>query len=332
MRRTLARILTLLAALGVVAFVVVLINQTAQLVALAGTVHPLVGQGVLWALLFTYAACLFVPLFLFFRLPRPLVPPAEDDPVAIDAHVARLAERLARNPEVLGAQPKSREEVEAALASLETKANALTREAASQVFLTTAISQNGALDAVVVVAAQSRLILRIARLYWQRPTIRDMLHLYGNVAATALIATELEEIDLSEQMQPVISAVLGSAAGAVPGFQTAATLIVNSVMTGSANAFLTLRVGIIARQYCAAVVRPPRGITRRSAAIAATQMLGGIAMNGARRVASAVWTASRRTVGGTVTGMAGSVKRSGAALLDRLRPGHPPGDEPAGDT
>lgn len=323
MRRTALRIAALLALLVIVAFVVVMVNQTAQIVALAARVHPTFGQGVLWALIFTYAGCVMVPIALFVRLPKALVPPEADDAEAVGAHIERLRVRLAKNPELKGVALETREELEAALGALDARADEATRQAASQVFLTTAISQNGSLDAIVVLMAQSRLIYRVAKLYWQRPTLRDMVRLYGNVAGTALITSELEDIDLSEQLQPVLSTVVGSAAGAIPGFQTAATLIVTSVMTGSANAFLTLRVGIIARQYCAALVARPRGMVRRSASLQATQMLGSIAMTGARTVAGAVWSASKKSVGGTVTGVTGSFRRTGAALLDKLRPGAP---------
>lgn len=52
---------------------------------------------------------------------------------------------------------------------------------------------------------------------------------------------------LGEQVQSIITAVLGSTAGAIPGLAPAATLFVKSVTTGAGNAFLTLRVGVIAK-------------------------------------------------------------------------------------
>ncbi|MCI0432033.1 MAG: YcjF family protein [Gemmatimonadetes bacterium] len=332
MRRSLARIGLLVATLLIVAFVVMVINQTAQLVELATRVHPTLGDATLWGLVFIFAACVLVPVWMILRLPRPIVPPDGEDPAEVEAHVRRLAQRLSTNRAVTGAALETRAGVEAAIASLDRQADELTRAAAAQVFLTTAISQNGNLDALVVLGAQSRLIHRIARLYFQRPTLRDMIRLYGNVAATALIASELEDIDLSEQIQPVLSSVLGSAAGAIPGLQTASMLLVNSVMTGSANAFLTLRVGVITRQYCGALVLPPRRALRRTAAVQATQMLGAIAITGASTVAGAVWKASRKaaggavtgvveTAGGAMTGVLDSMKRAGSAVVDRFRPG-----------
>jgi hypothetical protein len=112
------------------------------------------------------------------------------------------------------------------------------------------------------------------------------------------MAGELEDIDVSEQIQPVLSAVLGSAATAVPGLQTASTILVNSVLTGSANAFLTLRVGMIARQYCSTLVVEDRRVLRRSASAQAAMMLGGIASYGAKTLVKSVATASKKKVFG----------------------------------
>ena len=98
------------------------------------------------------------------------------------------------------------------------------------------------------------MIWRIARVYYQRPMLRDLIRLYANVAGTAFLASELDDIDISEQVQPILSSALGPLAVMVPGVQLAASILVNSVLTGTANAFLTLRVGIIAKRYCGSLV------------------------------------------------------------------------------
>src|SRR5690606_41651099 len=75
-----------------------------------------------------------------------------------------------------------------AMELLAKRADEVTRKTALQVFLTTAISQNGSLDGLAVLAAQSRMVLEIAKIYNQRPTLRDLVWLYGNVAFAALFA------------------------------------------------------------------------------------------------------------------------------------------------
>lgn len=335
MKRRLALLLVGLAVLIIVGVGVVLANQTAQLIELADRVSPRVGDVAFWTLLVLYAFCLGVPAFILLTLPAPLKPPAAAEGPAYERHLERLARRLRKNPRVSGA-PRSVPEIQAALAELDVVADARTKAAAAQVFISTAISQNGSLDALLVLAAQSKLVLEIARTYYQRPTLRDLAYLYGNVAATAFIAAELEDVDLTEQVQPILTAILGSTAGAIPGLAPAASLFVNSVTTGAGNAFLTLRVGIITRQYCRSLVQPERRTVRRAAAVQATGMLGGIASEGAAHVASAIWARPRRyfselieSTGHRVTSVSDAMKAKSAAAWDSLagrlrRPGELP--------
>ena len=301
MRRTLLKILVPLALFALVSFAVIVVNQTTQLVEVADRLHPLAGDIAFWSILAVYAFCLIVPVFLLFTLPAALVPPEEAEGPEFDKHVVKLQKRLGRNPHVRTA-PSNLAEVESALAQLDVVAEAKTKAAASQIFIATAISQNGSLDALLVLAAQSKLVLEVARVYYQRPTVKDMVYLYTNVAATAFVAAELEDIDLSAQVQPVLTAILGSTAGAIPGLAPAATLFVNSVTTGAGNAFLTLRVGLITKQYCRALVHPQRRSIRRAATVQATRMLGAIARDGAAGVAAAIWSRPKRYFSDLVEG------------------------------
>ena len=335
MRKRLAIILVPLAILALVGFAVIVVNQSFQLVQVAERVHPIMGDIVFWSIIAIFGFCISVPFFALVTLPAPLVPPEQSEGPEHERHVARLKKRLARNPHVDGA-PAEIVEIEAALLQLDLVADHRTKVAASQVFMTTAISQNGSLDALLVLAAQSKLVLEIARTYYQRPTIRDLIYLYSNVAATAFIAAELEDIDLSEQIQPVMTAVLGSSVAAIPGMSAAAGLFVNSVTTGAGNAYLTLRVGIISRHYCRSTVKPERRTIRHTAAVQAARLLGSIAREGAASVAAAIFAKPRKyfsdvigSAGGRVGAMGDAALAKGAAAwssISRL------GARPEGDT
>jgi len=209
-----------------------------------------------------------------------------------------LKARLVLNKRLDGRPIDTREEVEAALAELGQKADAITKESASIIFLTTAISQNGRLDGLVVLLAQTRMVWRIARVYYQRPTLRDLINLYANVAATAFVAAQLEDIDVEEQIEPVIESIAGAAVGAVPGMTAVATILSSSILTGSTNAFLTLRVGIIARQYCGSLVRPEKRLLRRMAAAEAARMLLPLVWENSRKVSGSVLRAMRNRLMG----------------------------------
>jgi hypothetical protein len=313
------RVVLFLALLLMAGFLVVVVNQTAQVVQLAATAHPVLGTAVLWGLLILYGICLVVPAALLIRLPKPLKPPESEDSPEFEAHLRELGRRLESNPSLHGRPVRSREEIEAALSTLDRRADEVVKAAASQAFVTTAVSQNGALDTLLVLATQSRLVWKIAHVYYQRPSIRDLVYLYGNVTATALIAGELEDMDLSEQLQPVIAAALGSTVSAVPGFHAASSIFVNSVLTGAANAFLTLRVGVIAKSYSSALVVPDRRALRRSAVATAAAMLGSIAVDGSRKISAAFWKASGGKVGRALRELGSQVKGAGSSLAGKMR-------------
>ncbi|MFB3817225.1 MAG: DUF697 domain-containing protein [Candidatus Methylomirabilales bacterium] len=319
MRKPLVAALALLGVLVLIAFAVLLINQTAQVVALADRVHPTLAAVVLWGLIGLYVLCCGVPVVLWLRLPKPLTPPECEGSPEFPVHLQALARRLRDNPRLADRPLATREDVAAALKVLDEHANRVIKASAAQVFVTTAVSQNGSLDALIVLAAQSRLIWQVAHVYYQRPTVRDFLALYANVAGTAIVSSQLEDLDLTEQVQPVITSVLGSVAGAIPGLQAATSLVMNSLVTGTANAFLTLRVGLIARSYCGALVLPERRALRRLAVSQAAQMLGLVVKDCARRVGAAFVTASRARTGDAAREIGAYVRRAGTALADRLR-------------
>ncbi len=336
MRKRLVGIVVPLALLVLVGASVVVVNQAVQLIDLAYRVHPTAGDAAFWSLAALAVFCVGVPVVMLLTMPPALIPPDEDAGPEYEKHLQRLRKRLARNPHVDG-KPVTPAEIETSLAQLDSVADRTIRASASQVFMTTAISQNGSLDAVLVLTAQSKLILEVARTYYQRPSIRDLVFLYSNVAATAFIAAELEDIDISEQIQPIFAAVAGSGLSAVPGLGAATGLFVNSVTTGAGNAYLTLRVGIITQQYCRALVKPQRRALRHAAAVQAARMLGGIAREGAASVAAAVFARPRKffadiigATGRSVSGMTdAAVARSTSAWNAITGRGPRGSDEPA---
>jgi hypothetical protein len=291
MNKTLKTLAVLASGLVLLSFVVVVVNQTAGVVQLAKEVHPTLGRVTLWGLLIAYGGMIGVPVVIVLRMPRPLEPPKSEAGPEFEDHLKRLGERLASNPRVQFAsiKPTDRRGVDDALRILDQDANAIVKQMATTVFLTTAVSQSGRLDALLVLAAQSRMVWRIAHVYYQRPSLREMTHLYANVAATSFIAGELDDLELHQMIQPVVAGTVGAVGGAIPGFQVFTSILVNSLLSGSANAFLTLRVGIIAKDYCGSLVAEPRTQVRRAATAEAARLLSGIVKESGARVREAIW-------------------------------------------
>ena len=110
--------------------------------------------------------------------------------------------------------------------------------------------QNGRLDGLIVLFTQIQMVTRVAPIYVQRPSPRELVRLYANVAGTAFIASGLESLDLGEMVAPLAVSVVPALKGAIPGLSGISALLVKCVSNGAANAFFTLRVGEVARRYC----------------------------------------------------------------------------------
>jgi len=288
MSKTLKKIVILLAAFLIVVFAVFLFNQTMQIVQSARAVNVTFGDGVMWALIFLYVGLLVTPFVLWFRLPKRVLPPAEAEGEVYEAFVVEFRRRLSRHPRLRGMALQSMSDLENALQILDKHADEVVTQTASAVFLSTAVLQSGRLDVLVVFAAQTRLIWRIAHVYYQRPSLRDFVQLYANVASTALMAAGVEDIDVDV----LVGTVFGSTVAAIPGMH----LLASSVLSGSANAFLTLRVGMITKEYCRARTRVEKKGLRRAATVQAAKLLGSIVREGTVKLTQATLNASKAKI------------------------------------
>src|SRR6267154_647422 len=167
---------------------------------------------------------------------------------------------------------------------------------ARTVCLSTALMQNGRLDGLVVLFTQIQMVNRVARIYVQRPSPRELMRLYANVAGTALIASGLESLDLGEMIAPLATSVVPAIKGGIPGLSGISALLVRCISNGAANAFLTLRVGEVARRYCALTSRCSRDAIRKSATAAAVHHLGRIVRENGALVVRKIWEATGRAL------------------------------------
>ena len=316
MNKATARILTTLGALVLLYLGVVMVASVVQLADAADRIHLGLGQPVFWVLLTMFALLLLAPLVLYFRLPQALIPPAASSGPEHDAFLTELRQRMQRNPRLQGVPLNANEDIPAALASLSQEADKVIRDTASMVFVGTAVMQNGRLDGLIVLATEFRMVWRIASIYHQRPSPRELLYLYSNVGAAALLADSIQEIQFSELATPLVASVFPSLKGAIPGLQGIAALLVNSIAHGCANAFLTLRVGIVARKYCESLSAPSRQLIRQSATVSALALVGQIARENGARIVQESWTAVRGAVGGSVDASVQGVMNTTGKIVD----------------
>lgn len=119
-------------------------------------------------------------------------------------------------------------------------ATKIIREHAVLVFVSTAISQNGRLDAVSVAVTNFRLVHRLVKHFGYRPPLPELIRIYSHVFMAAVVADGISDLDV----EGVLSHLGLSFLDAIPGSR----LIIDSAFDGAVNALFTLRVGFVTQK------------------------------------------------------------------------------------
>ena len=314
------KILIAIVILTTVCVVSLIVTGVTSLISLADRIHPIAGSVVFWTIVL---AATFVALYgaiAYAKLPGALIPPEETSGPKHEAYLESLRARLAANPRTRGMSVQTEEEIESTIAVLSTEADSVVRKTASTVFLSTALMQNGRLDALILLFTQIQMVTRVARVYVQRPSPREMVRLFINVASTAFIASGLESLDLGEMVAPLATSVVPALKGGIPGLAGISALLVKCVSNGAANAFLTLRVGEVARRYCELTSRSSPELIRKSATAAAVQHLGRIVRENGALVVRKIWESTGRALIDSGVSKAEDIAAATRDLFGRISP------------
>lgn len=112
---------------------------------------------------------------------------------------------------------------------------------AKTVMISTAISQNGRLDLFTVLAINLKMIKELVNKCGFRPSLSKLGKLSLNVLTTSLIAEGLENINLEDILPSQTTSFLNE----IPFMKS----ITSSIVQGTSNALLTIRIGIITRKF-----------------------------------------------------------------------------------
>ncbi|PYJ50949.1 MAG: hypothetical protein DME87_05015 [Verrucomicrobia bacterium] len=212
-------IIVVLAVLITVCLVSLIIGGVTSLISLAERIHPIAGTIVFWSVCLAAGFFALYCAIAYARLPPALGPPEEDFGPNYEAYLHALRLRLAANPRTRDKPLETKEEIQNAVGHLSAEADSVVRKTASTVFLSTALMQNGRLDGLVVLFTQIQMVGRIARIYVQRPSPRELVRLYANVAGTAFVASGLESLELGEMVAPLAVSVVPALKGGIPGLR-----------------------------------------------------------------------------------------------------------------
>ena len=319
------KIVITLVVLTTVCVLSLIVGGVTSLISLADRIHPVAGSVVFWTIVLAAGFFAFYCVIAYARLPAALIPSAETSGPKHEAYLQALRARLAANPRTCDLPLVTPEEIERAVGHLSNEADKVVRRTASTVFLSTALMQNGRLDGLVVLFTQIQMVNRVARVYVQRPSPRELMRLYANVAGTALIAGGLESLDLGEMIAPLATSVVPALKGGIPGLSGISALLVRCISNGAANAFLTLRVGEVARRYCALTSRCSPDAIRKSATAAAVHHLGRIVRENGALVVRKIWEAARDSGVSKVEDIRGATRD----LFTRISPWRHKEEDPA---
>lgn len=313
MSKQMKHFLTLASLIVIGSFLAFLYGCIDGLALFAARIDPALEPWVFWVLL--GAVCAMLGWFAVTALsrPRPIMVHADPSGEDLAAFRSELLNRLRKNPLLQDEEVVVNDESDlaCALAVLREKADEEIRDAARRVFIGTAISQNGRLDVLVVLYLITRLNWRLAKLYNQRPHWREMLNLLANVSITAFVAGSIEDLGIEEHVTELMGPLVGgSAIGAVPGAQAIAGTITNSVLTGTTNCLLTLRCGIVARNYLSLDL-DAKGSMRRRATLEASRVFVSMSAETVTYVTKAL---VRGTTGAVRSGSAKAVRSVGGTV------------------
>jgi Domain of unknown function (DUF697) len=314
------RIIVVAVVLVTICLVCLIVAGVTSLISLADRIHPVAGSAVFWSVCLAAGFFALYCVIAYAKLPPALVPPEETSGPKHEAYLEALRLRLAANPRMRGESITTEEGIESAVAHLSREADAVVRRTASTVFLSTALMQNGRLDALILLFTQIQMVGRVARIYVQRPSPRELIRLYANVAGTAFISSGLESLDLGEMVAPLATSIVPALKGGIPGLSGISALLVRCVSNGAANAFLTLRVGEVARRYCELTSRCPPELIRKSATAAAVQHLGRIVRENGALVVRKIWEATGRALIEGGVAKAEDIATATRDLIGRLSP------------
>lgn len=282
-------------------FVIIILNQIVAIYNNLSGIHPILGiiGAIITSLLLV--ALVLLQLYAFFKFPKIKTLPANPTAEEVQIFKEEYFERLKKNKSLKSINYEFVGDdldgiIENATSRLKAEAMIKIKSDANSVFLTTAVSQNGVLDGLSVLFTLATMIYKLIEIYENRPSFKRLIYLYSQIASVVLIAGSIEDMNLiEEQLEPILTSLLGSSIiSAIPGAVGVTTLVTNSLVEGSVNALLTLRVGIVAVRYLSSPVDLDKKTLRKGAFYEATGHLGAIIANNGFEIVKAITKVTKR--------------------------------------
>ena len=227
----------------------VILKELTQLFVLARSVHPIMGFVTLAVIIGFNAFFIIVPIFRIIRIPKNYAP-ASDPRKAAEIREHRI-NKFRSNPFLLDSQfdfseigtGNSEKEYNRIIEYLQVEGEHVRRKYVLQLFYSSSISQNGFLDAILILSSSVNLVKDLFILYHGRVSNKDLWAIVKKVYfSMAIGGSEGVEYATQELFSKF----------ATEGFKSVpfADKIFGSLADGFINAALLTRISLITENYC----------------------------------------------------------------------------------
>jgi hypothetical protein len=241
------KILRRLAVFVFLVFFYLIVKEFLILYQAAYTLHPYAAYGVLILISVFLIYFAFIPMLSILRLPGRFAPTRNPD--EIQTTIESRMKQFRRSPVLrnLGVDvlqiSNDRLGYDQVLAALKPEVKKLHQRYVIQVFYSTAISQNGFLDALLILVLSINLVKDLFVLYHGRVPNR-VLWIIGRMVIQSVL------IGGSEGIEYVVDEVFSKMfSGAMKGIPFASKIL-GSLADGYVNAALVTRIALITQNYC----------------------------------------------------------------------------------
>jgi len=225
----------------------VIFKELVELIVLAKSVHPILGWATVGVLLAAVVYFIAIPIFKILKIPKNYGP--TKDPDKVPELVQRRIEKFRSNPYLLQSNydfsnvPENQEGYDQIIQTLGKEGERIRKKYVLQLFYSSSISQNGFLDAILILSSSVNLVRELFILYHGRVTNKDLWEIAKRIYFSMAIGGS-EGVEYATQ--EFFSKFATEGMKSVPF----ADRIFGSLADGFINAALLTRVSLITENYC----------------------------------------------------------------------------------
>jgi hypothetical protein len=228
-------------------FIYIIIRELLELYFYAQSIHPIFGYSVLVAILIALIYFVFVPIYKIFTLPVNPGPASSKshEQTLIEDRVKRFSKNkfLKKKNHSINTSADISENYHQTVKLLEKECSHIRKKYVAQLFYSSSISQNGFIDALLVLSYSVNMVKDIFILYNGRVTNRDLWNISKKIYLSIAIAgSEGIEYVTDE----IITKLASDGVKSIPFIDK----ILGSIADGFLNALLLNRISYITENYC----------------------------------------------------------------------------------